>query len=103
MKIGPFDPFVCIRTVEIPPENEQLFFDWIQSNRQLRERYGVLLERILRPSDRKGEWLILTMWESEEAFEKFLVAPEKISVDGSPEHALVKFGNVKRYDTVAGY
>jgi heme-degrading monooxygenase HmoA len=103
MKIGPFDPFVCIRTVEIPPENEHAFFEWLQSNRPLRERYGVLLERILRPSDREGEWLILTMWESEEAFEKFLVAPEKKSVDDSPVAALVKFGNVKRYDTVGGY
>lgn len=103
MKIGPFDPFVCIRTVEIPPENEQAFFEWLQANRALRERYGVLLERILRPSDRKGEWLILTMWESEEAFEKYLVTPEKKRVDDSPVVALIKFGKVKRYDTVAGF
>jgi heme-degrading monooxygenase HmoA len=47
--------------------------------------------------------MIITMWESEEAFEKWLVAPEKKSVDISPERALAKFGKVKRYDTVAGY
>jgi heme-degrading monooxygenase HmoA len=103
MKIGPFDPLVCVRTVEIPPGNEQAFFEWIRTNRGLRERYGILMERILRPSDREGEWLIITMWESEAAFEKWLVAPEKKGVDSSPGHALVKFGNVKRYDTVAGY
>lgn len=103
MKIGPFDPLVCIRTVEIQKENEQAFFEWIQSNRELRQRYGILMERILCPSDHEGEWMIITMWESEEAFEKWLVAPEKKSVDISPERALAKFGKVKRYDTVAGY
>jgi hypothetical protein len=32
MAIGPRHPLVCIRTVDIPPENEQEFFAWIQSN-----------------------------------------------------------------------
>ncbi len=103
MKVGPFDPLVCIRSVEIPSENEQAFFEWIQSHRELRERYGILMERVLRPSDRDGEWMIITMWESEESFEKWLVAPEKKSVDASPGHALVKYGKIKRYDTLAGY
>ena len=44
MKIGPFDPLVCIRTVEISPGNEQAFFEWIQSGQALRERYGILLD-----------------------------------------------------------
>jgi heme-degrading monooxygenase HmoA len=103
MKFGPFDPLVCIRSVEILPDNEKAFIEWIQSNRALRERYGIIMERVLRPSDREGEWLILTMWESEEAFEKWLVAPEKKGVDASAGHALVKFGKIKRYDTIAGY
>jgi len=103
MQIGPRNPLVCIRTVEIPPGNEQAFFEWIQSNRELRKRYGILMERILKPTDGQGNWLIITMWESEEKFEKWLVAPEKPAVDASPGHALVKFGKIKRYDTVSGY
>lgn len=103
MKIGPHDPLVCIRTVEIPPEKEKAFFDWIESNRELRKKYGILMERILKPIDGTGEWLIITMWESEERFEKWLVAPEKPAVDASAGHALVKFGKIKRYDTVSGY
>jgi heme-degrading monooxygenase HmoA len=103
MKVGPYDPLVCMRTVEIPTGNEQAFFEWIQSNQHLRERYGILMERILRPSDGEGDWLIVTMWESEEAFEKWLVAPEKNGVDSSTGHSLVKFGKIKRYDTVSGY
>ena len=103
MKIGPFDPLVCIRTVEIPTGNEQAFFDWIQSGQALRERYGILMERVLRPGDGEGEWLLLTMWESEEAFEKWLVTPERKERSSSSGHSLVKFGNVKRYDTVSGY
>lgn len=103
MKIGPRDPLVCVRTVEIASENEKAFFDWIESNRDLRQRYGILMERVLKPTDGTGDWLIITMWESEEKFQKWLVAPEKPAVDASAGHALVKFGKIKRYDTVSGY
>ncbi|NLS75898.1 MAG: hypothetical protein GXY76_01420 [Chloroflexi bacterium] len=103
MPVGPRDPLVCIRTVQVSPENQAAFFAWIQSNRELRQRYGILMERILRPADGQGDWLIITMWESEEAFEKWLVAPEKPAVDASPGHALVQFGKIKRYDTASGY
>lgn len=103
MKIGPRDPLVCVRTVEVPQGNEKAFFDWIESNRELRQKYGILMERILKPTDGTGDWMIITMWESEEKFEKWLVAPEKPSVDKSVGHGLVKFGKIKRYDTVSGY
>ena len=103
MEVGRRDPLVCVRTVQIPPENEQAFYAWIQSNRELRQRYGILMERILKPTDGQGDWLIITMWESQEAFEKWLVAPEKPAVDASPGHASVKFGKIKRYGTVSGY
>lgn len=103
MGVGPRDPLVCIRTVEIPPGNEAAFFEWIESNRALRRRYGILMERVLRPTDGQGDWLIITMWESEDKFERWLIAPEKPAVDASTGHALVRFGKIKRYDTVAGY
>jgi heme-degrading monooxygenase HmoA len=94
---------VCVRTVQIPSGNEEAFYAWIQPNRDVRQRYGILMERILRPSDGHGDWLIITMWESEEAFERWLVAPEKPAVDASPGHGLVRFGKIVRYDTVSGY
>jgi heme-degrading monooxygenase HmoA len=103
MNIGPRNPLVCIRTVEIPHGKEDAFYEWIESNRELRLRYGILMERILKPSDGQGDWLIITMWESEEKFKKWLVAPEKPAVDASAGHALVKFGKIKRYDTISGY
>ena len=103
MTIGPHDPLVCIRAVEISPQNEKAFCEWIESNRTLRQQYGILMERILKPTDGQGDWLIITMWESQEAFEKWLIAPEKPAVDASPGHALVRFGKIKRYDTVSGY
>jgi heme-degrading monooxygenase HmoA len=61
------------------------------------------MERILKPTDGQGDWLIITMWESAAAFEKWLVAPEKPAVDASPGHALVNFGKINRYDTESGY
>ncbi len=103
MSVEPPKPLVCVRTVEILKENEQAFFDWIESNRELRLRYGILMERILKPTDGEGDWLIITIWESEEKFAYWLVAPEKPAVDASPGHGLVKFGKIKRYDTQAGY
>lgn len=103
MQDGPRNPLVCIRTVQIPPGNEAAFFAWIESNRELRQRYGILMERILKPTDGQDDWMIITMWESEDAFEKWLVAPEKPAVDASAGHALVKFGKIKRYDTLSGY
>jgi heme-degrading monooxygenase HmoA len=103
MSMGPREPLVCVRTVQIPPEHREAFYAWIEANRALRTRYGILMERILQPSDGQGDWLIITMWESEEAFEKWLVAPEKPAVDASAGHGLVTFGKIKRYDTVSGY
>jgi len=103
MNIDPRNPLVCIRTVEIPLKNQSAFFDWIESNRVLRQRYGILMERVLAPTDGWGDWLIITLWESEEQFENWLVAPEKPAVDASPGHALVKFGQITRYNTVSGY
>ena len=113
MPVGPRNPLVCVRTVQIPPGNEEAFFAWIESNRELRQRYGILMERVLKrvpgqaspglPVPGPDDWLIITLWESEEAFEKWLVAPEKPAVDASPGHALVKFGKIVRYDTAAGY
>src|SRR5450759_751383 len=103
MEDGSSAPLVCIRTVQIPPGNEGAFYAWIDSNRELRQRYGILMERVLRPADGQGDWLIITMWESEQAFEKWLVVPEKPALDASSGHALVKFGKIKRYATVAGY
>lgn len=61
------------------------------------------MERILQPTDGRGDWLIMTRWESEEALEKWLVAPKKPAVDASPRHGLVTFGTIKRDDTVSGY
>jgi heme-degrading monooxygenase HmoA len=103
MEVGPRNPLVCIRSVEIPPENEAAFFDWIQSNKDLRQRYGIIMERILKPNDGQGEWMIITIWESETAFNRWLIAPEKPAVDASTGHGLVKFGKIKKMDTVAGY
>ena len=103
MKAETRNPLVCLRTVEILPENKQAFFEWIESNRELRKRYGILMERVLAPTDGQGEWMIITLWESEEKFEKWLVAPEKPAVDASSGHGLVRFGKIKRYDTVFGY
>lgn len=103
MEVGPGAQLVCVRTVQIPRANEAAFYAWIQANRALRERYGILMERVLRPTDGQGDWLIITMWKSAEAFEKWLVAPEKPTVDASAGHALVSFGKIKRYETTAGY
>lgn len=50
MNIGPRNPLVCIRTVEIPHGKEDAFYEWIESNRELRLRYGILMERILNPA-----------------------------------------------------
>ncbi len=103
MDVRAGQPLVCVRTVEIPPGNEEAFFAWIASNRELRQRYGILMERVLAPADDQGGWLIVTMWQSEAAFERWLAAPEKPAVDASPGHALVRFGKIARYHTVAGY
>ena len=96
-------PIVCLRSVEIPHENEQAFYDWIEHNRPLRRRMGCLMERVLKPSDGHGETLIITMWQSHEVFDAWIKSPQHDAVDASPGHALVRFHPIKRYDVAAGY
>jgi hypothetical protein len=45
---------VCLRKVEIPPENRAAFFAWIEEMRPLRQRMGCLMERVLEPADGQG-------------------------------------------------
>ena len=94
---------VCLRKVEIPPENERAFYDWIEENRALRQRMGCQMERVLKPSDGVGDTLIITIWESHEVFDAWIRSPEHDAVDASPGHALVKFHPIKRYNAAAGY
>ncbi len=54
MLVEPRDPLVCVRTIQIPPENEKAFFRWIESNRELRQRYGILIGTYSQADRRPG-------------------------------------------------
>ncbi len=97
------EEIVCIRTIEVAPEDEEAFYKWIEENRPLRQRMGCLMERVLKPSDGYGPTLMLTMWKNHEVFDAWIKTPEHAAVSSSPGHALCRWQPIKRYDIAAGY
>jgi hypothetical protein len=110
---------VCIRTVRIPPEVRERFLAWIEENRALRERHGILFELVLersphqnpaktmRPAEPAPEAedtaMVLTAWASHDAFDAWIETPERDRLTASDAHGSVRYGPISRYDVTGGY
>jgi hypothetical protein len=110
---------VCMRTVHIRQEMRGRFLDWIQENRALRERHGILFELVLQGSPRQGpaktlqideqgpvddeEAVVLTAWASHEAFDAWIDTPDRDRLTDSDVHQAARYGPITRHDTVGGY
>ena len=110
---------VCVRTVEVPDEARERFLSWIEENRRLRERHGILFELILERSERQNptkashpaepaegtdrEALVLTAWASHEAFDAWIDTPDRDRLTDSEVHRSVRFGPITRHDLAGGY
>ena len=93
---------VCVRTVRIPPEARDRFVAWIEENRELRERHGILFELVLERSPRQNPAktikpaepapqaedlaLVLTAWASHEAFDAWIDTPDRDRLTASDVH-----------------
>lgn len=123
---------VCWRTVRIPPAERDRFHAWIQANRTVRERHGILLELVLDRSPRQNppkaaqpsppptpaatsasaptdagdavaEAVVVTAWASHDAFDAWINTPDRDRLTASPVHQAVSFGPITRYDLTGGY
>ncbi len=108
---------VCLRTVEIPEDQGDRFFEWIDENRRLREEHGILFELVLQRSARQSaakvpqpeeapgaeETIVVTAWASHDAFDAWIKTPDRDRLTDSDVHQAVRYGPITRYDTVRGY
>jgi heme-degrading monooxygenase HmoA len=97
------EEIVCLRKVEIPPQNRAAFFAWIEESRPLRQRMGCLMERVLEPADGQGDTLYLTIWQSHAIFDAWIKTPEHETLSKSAGHQLVKWHPLKRYNVPGGW
>ena len=94
---------VCLRTVEVPEGQRERFLRWIEENRGVRERHGVLLELVLEPSSREGETVVITAWPSHEVFDAWIATPERDRLTASAVHQAVQYHPITRYEVAGGY
>ena len=110
---------VCRRVVHVPQGERQRFRAWIEENRRLRERHGILFELVLEQSPRQnpaktlqltepesaedGELVVVTAWGSHDTFDAWIDTPERDRLTDSEVHRLVRYGPITRYDVVGGY
>src|SRR6266487_4605407 len=108
---------VCLRTIEIPEDQEDRFLAWIAENRGLREEHGILFELVLQRSARQStakvpqpeqapgadETFVVTAWASHAAFDAWIETSDRDRLTDSDVHGAVRYGPITRYDTVGGY
>jgi hypothetical protein len=110
---------VCVRTVQIPAEHRDRYLTWIEENRELRERHGILFELVLERSPHQnppkamglrepipgidGTAIVLTAWASHEAFDAWIETPDRDRLTASDVHASVEHGPITRHDVAGGY
>ncbi len=110
---------LCWRTVHVPQGERQRFGAWIEENRRIRERHGIVFELVLERSARQnpaktlrtmepesteeGEFLVVTAWASHDAFDAWIDTPERDRLTDSQVHHSVRYGPITRYDVVGGY
>jgi len=115
---------VCWRTVRIPAAERERFRAWIQANRAVRERHGILFELVLDRSPRQNppkasqpppaapsasaptgvvDAVVVTAWASHDAFDAWINTPNRDRLTASPANQAVQYGRITRYDTTSGY
>jgi heme-degrading monooxygenase HmoA len=93
----------CLRTVVVPDAERRRFLAWIDENRDVRERHGILLELVLEPAGREGETVVVTCWPSHEVFDAWIATPDRDRLTASSVHRAVDYRPLRRYEIVGGY
>jgi heme-degrading monooxygenase HmoA len=93
----------CLRTADVPKNERARFLRWIEENRDVRERHGILLELVLEPSSGEGETVVITAWPSHEVFDEWIATPERDRLTASAVHEAVDYHPITRYEVVGGY
>jgi heme-degrading monooxygenase HmoA len=94
---------VCLRTVDVPDAEREGFLAWIDENREVRRRHGILAELVLEPSDGDGETVVITVWPSHEVFDAWIATPDRDRLTGSDAHRSVNYHPITRYEVSGGY
>ncbi len=94
---------VCLRTVEVPEDEREGFLRWIEENRDIRERFGIVLELVLEPASGEGETLVITAWPSHEVFDAWIATPDRDRLTASAVHQAVRYHPITRYEVAGGY
>ncbi len=110
---------LCSRTARSPPDRRDGFLAWIEENRPIRERNGILFELVLERSARQNpskalqppepdrpdelETVIVTGWPSHDALDAWIDTPDRARLTDSETHREVSFRPLTRFDVSGGY
>ena len=96
---------VCTRTVDVPEAQRERFLNWIASNRDVRERHGILFELVLRPATEPATaaYAVITAWPSDTVFDAWIATPVRARLTASDVHASVSYTPITRHELIGGY
>jgi len=110
---------LCWRSVAVPPDRRDEFLDWIEENRSIRERNGILFELVLERASRQNpgktpqppepdeadelETVVVTGWPSHDALDAWIDTPDRDRLTDSETHRAVSFRPLTRFDVIGGY
>ncbi len=103
----------------MPADAHERFLGWIEENREIRERHGILFELVLERSPRRNppktkqgpppatdattDALVITAWPSHDVFDAWIDTPDRDRLTDSGVHSSVEYGPITRYDLAGGY
>ena len=110
---------LCWRTVRVPPDRRDEFLAWIDENRSIRERNGILFELVLERATRQNpskalqspggdgpdelDTVIVTGWPSHDALDLWIDTPDRDRLTDSEMHRGASFRPLTRFDVIGGY
>src|SRR5215207_576531 len=94
---------VCLRTVAVPPADQDRYLAWIAEGRTVREAHGILAEWVLQPPEGGDELTVVTVWPDHEVFDAWIATPERDALTDSDVHRAVDYRPIIRHDVVGGY
>ena len=94
---------VCLRTVDVPPDERAGFLAWIAENREVREAHGIQAELVLEPAEGAGGTVVVTIWPSHEVFDAWISTPDRDRLTASSTHQAVEYHPITRYEVAGGY
>ena len=71
---------MIIRPVRFLPGKEEEAIRWAKQTEEIRRKWGMLLQYNLRNTIDRGQYLLVQLWESKEAYARWKASPDRVGL-----------------------